>query len=91
MKGYCENCAKMESCRKTCGIMFGFCSTDFIRKNSAQEVKSWLSATDGRITKTESGYLVEWYGESALYKTFAELKEDAHYNLVELRKDGMKC
>lgn len=25
----CENCAKADTCRKTAGIMFGFCKADF--------------------------------------------------------------
>lgn len=29
MKGLCENCVKQDTCKKTIGIMFGFCNTDF--------------------------------------------------------------
>ena len=29
MTGYCENCAKEQTCTKMIGIWVGFCSTDF--------------------------------------------------------------
>lgn len=29
MKGYCENCAKKETCTRSTGIIFGFCNIDF--------------------------------------------------------------
>jgi len=34
MQGECENCAKAKTCRKTVGIMFGYCSTEFQPKES---------------------------------------------------------
>ena len=84
--GYCESCAKVRECKKTIGIMFGYCETDYL-----SAVDAWLDATDGRLTETKYGYLVEWYGESAFYKTRKELEAAAHYNLVELGREGMKC
>ena len=27
--GYCEDCVKRQWCRKSIGIMFGFCNTDY--------------------------------------------------------------
>lgn len=30
MKGYCESCAKRDTCKKDIGIIFGFCKTDYI-------------------------------------------------------------
>ena len=29
MSGYCVDCKNSETCRKVCGIMFGFCNADF--------------------------------------------------------------
>lgn len=29
MKKTCENCAKVETCKKDIGIIWGFCNTDF--------------------------------------------------------------
>lgn len=29
MSGECENCAKLETCCKDIGIIWGFCNTDF--------------------------------------------------------------
>ena len=29
MSGYCENCAKEQTCHKDIGIIWGFCNTDF--------------------------------------------------------------
>lgn len=33
MSGYCSDCKNSETCRKVCGIMFGFCNSDFEPKN----------------------------------------------------------
>lgn len=35
--GYCETCAHRETCRKTVGIMFGFCNTDYEPEKEATE------------------------------------------------------
>ena len=37
MNGYCENCAKCETCRKDIGIIWGFCNTDFEPKGGNHE------------------------------------------------------
>lgn len=29
MWGNCEDCKKLDTCKKTCGIMFGGCQVDF--------------------------------------------------------------
>ena len=29
MWGSCEDCKKLDTCKKTCGIMFGGCQVDF--------------------------------------------------------------
>ncbi|MBR2999720.1 MAG: hypothetical protein IKF39_01875 [Oscillospiraceae bacterium] len=89
--GYCESCAKVRECKKTIGIMFGYCPTDFVRANSMHEVKLWLDYIDGRISKTEHGYTVECYGDSTEYKSLEAIKETAHYTMRELIDDGAFC
>lgn len=37
MKGYCENCAKEENCKKDIGIIWGFCNTDFAPKGEEKK------------------------------------------------------
>lgn len=32
MKNTCENCALYGVCRKTIGVMFGYCTIDFVPK-----------------------------------------------------------
>ena len=37
MKGNCEDCAKIENCKKDIGIIWGFCNTDFVPKKKKGE------------------------------------------------------
>lgn len=39
MGGNCENCAKVETCKKDIGIIWGFCNTDFEPKKEERKVK----------------------------------------------------
>ena len=44
MSGYCENCLKEDTCKKTIGIMFGFCNTDYRPKREESQAKQMLQA-----------------------------------------------
>lgn len=37
MSGCCEDCAKIENCKKDIGIIWGFCNTDFVPKKKKGE------------------------------------------------------
>lgn len=37
MSGLCENCKKMNECKKTIGVIWGFCNTDFEPKDEVNE------------------------------------------------------
>ena len=39
MKGNCENCARRDTCRDVCGIIFGFCNLDFLPADYAEKLK----------------------------------------------------
>ena len=40
MKGNCENCARRETCRDVCGIIFGFCDDGtFLPADYAEKLK----------------------------------------------------
>ena len=38
MKGFCENCAKEETCEKLIGFCWGFCETDYEPKKKEGDV-----------------------------------------------------
>lgn len=40
MGGNCENCAKVETCKKDIGVIWGFCNTDFEPKKEEKKVKT---------------------------------------------------
>ena len=37
MKGKCEDCAKIKTCKEVVGIIFGFCNTDFQPKKKEKK------------------------------------------------------
>lgn len=73
----CSFCAKRHECRKTCGVMFGFCSTDFcadvarvkkavlLAKRLSDFAREW-NTWDYRAAMEEAG------GLSAMIQTDAE-------------------
>ena len=51
MTGYCENCAKLETCHKDIGIIWGFCNADYTPKaipDNAEEIYT-VFCDDGRF------------------------------------------
>lgn len=48
MKGDCASCAKEKTCKKICGIMYGFCNTDYEERQTNGEPRLFLVTFEGR-------------------------------------------
>lgn len=46
----CEKCVKQKTCKKTIGIMYGFCDSDFVPKGKAVKWKMEQHEKDGGVT-----------------------------------------
>ena len=51
MKGECENCKHLSTCKKEIGIRYGFCQTDYEpnAKTMSKEIRKALNVTQKRL------------------------------------------
>ena len=69
MTGKCETCAKRNDCRKTCGIMFGFCNIDYQPDERIQEVNGLYIEHD---FYGNGEYSVQFCGDDIMFDTLDE-------------------
>lgn len=81
----CENCRKAATCKKTIGIMFGFCTSDFVPASRYQReraaFRAWL--------KSLEAYEPESYAEEETLFCRIEAKAHRLGMLTELRDLGI--